>query len=132
MLHKIGSWIFILREQKHFYLISQRPALVMTDSIHGDDTIHPGVTSNGHRDGPSRLGRVTNTSTSESVTCPSCHVTVTLSKSVEGRRRLVCPYCGATYTHQESQIRTIPSSSNDPMRHLRLPIVVSSLIAFPK
>ncbi len=91
----------------------------MTDSLHSDDHGVP----NSVRESSNGFGRATNTSRSDSVTCPSCHVTVTLSKTTEGRR-LVCPYCGATYTHQESQIRALPPPSTDPLRHLRLPIVV--------
>jgi hypothetical protein len=111
-------------------VIFQRPALVMTDSIHSDD---PGA-GNHMRESHNGLGRSTNTSRSDSVTCPSCHVTVTLSKNADGRRRLICPYCGATYNHQESQIRTLPNASSDPLRHLRLPIVVrvfKHLYCFP-
>ncbi|XP_035713374.1 probable E3 ubiquitin-protein ligase HECTD2 isoform X1 [Folsomia candida] len=98
-------------------LIVLRPALVMTDSLHSDQDHHA------VRDSPKGLGRSTNTSRSDSVTCPACHVTVTLSKNTEGRRRLVCPYCGATYNHHESQIRVMPTPTADPLRHLRLPIV---------
>lgn len=92
----------------------------MTDSLHSDDH---GL-STGVRESSNELGRSTNISRSDSVTCPSCHVTVTLSKNAEGRRRLVCPYCGTTYSHQESQIRALPTPTSDPLRHLRLPIVV--------
>lgn len=99
----------------------------MTDSLHSDQDHHA------VRDSPKGLGRSTNTSRSDSVTCPACHVTVTLSKNTEGRRRLVCPYCGATYNHHESQIRVMPTPTADPLRHLRLPIVVEKIfhIYFP-
>lgn len=86
----------------------------MSESMQGDDTL---------RSSPSNGGTATNTSRSDSVTCPSCHVTVTMSRNLEGRRRLVCPYCRATYSHQESRVRAIPSNT-DPLQHLRLPIVV--------
>ena len=104
----------------------------MTDAVHSEDTGSPssgrglggGGASNGG--GSNGLGPSSNKARSDSVTCPSCHVTVTLTKGLETRRRLVCPYCGATYSHQESQLRAVHNDRSDPLRHLRLPIVVRS------
>lgn len=109
-----------------FTLFPQRPALVMTDAVQAEEP-------NGHNrvGNPSGAGGATNTSRSDSVTCPSCHVTVTLSRSLESRRRLVCPYCGAMYNHVDARVRAMPPPpSRDPLQHLRLPIVVSSVKTF--
>lgn len=96
---------------------------MMTDSVHSEET-NSNNNSRGGGASNGGIGASSNASRSDSVTCPSCHVTVTLSKGVESRRRLVCPYCGATYSHQESQLRAVPNDRSDPLRHLRLPIVV--------
>lgn len=90
----------------------QRPALVMTDTMHGDES-HV-------RHGESSLS---NGSRSESVTCPSCHVTVALSRKVEENRRLICPYCGAVYSHEDSRLRAI-NHVRDPLHQMRVPILV--------
>lgn len=102
----------------------------MTDAVHSEE----GNPSTASRGGASNgIGASSNNSRSDSVTCPSCHVTVTLSKGLESRRRLVCPYCGATYSHHESQLRAVPNDRSDPLRHLRLPIVVRPLFSvFPQ
>lgn len=97
---------------------------MMTDAVHSEESNSSSNNSSRVGAASNGIGTSSNTSRSDSVTCPSCHVTVTLSKGVESRRRLVCPYCGTTYSHQESQLRAVPNDRSDPLRHLRLPIVV--------